>query len=346
MPQDDLEVKMDWTVDVVFDLRPEKPTVRVRKDHSPKWRNQPLPPQRHGRDSFGVQYFTFDRASIKQAMRFLIDNAYVTVGDNIFRQVRGIPMGTNPAVFLANYYLFAYEYCFFRDALVVLNSSPSAVERGMVYAALEPFRFVVRFVDDLILISVTGPSTVERLLYVSQHFAGIHGIYPDCLVLVSSTVEGGRVLRALDVEVLPANTVCGPLVTRLYDKRRQPCFADAMNIRRFPPIESMLALSCKLNVFDSQFVRFSRLITEVNNFVAEVVLLLALMIMEGYPEGPLLGRCKTRVRTTSVLFGAARGMGQDTHGVQAWQQIGRPYSGMWPKIRDRIRIALLPPQQN
>ena len=101
---------------------------------------------------------------------------------------------------------------------------PTVAERDVVYKALEPFRFVARFVDDLIAIALTGPDSIERLLSVSQMYAGpwIHGIYPDFLVLKSAIVEGGRVLRALDIEVLPAFTVCGPLFTRLYDKRRQP----------------------------------------------------------------------------------------------------------------------------
>ena len=41
-------------------------------------------------------------------MRWLIDNIYVTVGDKCFRQVIGIPMGSDCAPFLANLFLYSY----------------------------------------------------------------------------------------------------------------------------------------------------------------------------------------------------------------------------------------------
>ena len=43
-------------------------------------------------------------------MNWLIDNIYVTFGDQCFRQVIGIPMGTDCAPFLANLFLYSYEY--------------------------------------------------------------------------------------------------------------------------------------------------------------------------------------------------------------------------------------------
>jgi hypothetical protein len=43
-------------------------------------------------------------------INYLIDNIYVTVGDNIFRQKIGIPMGTDCAPYLANLYLYALEF--------------------------------------------------------------------------------------------------------------------------------------------------------------------------------------------------------------------------------------------
>ena len=43
---------------------------------------------------------------------WLIDNTYVTVGDKIFRQCIGIPMSTDCAPYLANLFLFAYEFDF------------------------------------------------------------------------------------------------------------------------------------------------------------------------------------------------------------------------------------------
>lgn len=43
-------------------------------------------------------------------INWLIDNTYVTIGDKVFRQVIGIPMGTDCAPFLANLFLFSFEF--------------------------------------------------------------------------------------------------------------------------------------------------------------------------------------------------------------------------------------------
>ena len=46
---------------------------------------------------------------VKQ-IKFLVENIYIQVGDKIFRQTIGIPMGTDCAPLLANLFLFYYEY--------------------------------------------------------------------------------------------------------------------------------------------------------------------------------------------------------------------------------------------
>ena len=48
---------------------------------------------------------------------WLIDNTYVTIGNVVFQQVIGIPMGTDCAPYLANLFLFAYEFEFLNFTL-------------------------------------------------------------------------------------------------------------------------------------------------------------------------------------------------------------------------------------
>ena len=45
-----------------------------------------------------------------RVMNWLIDNIFVKFGDKVFRQVIGIPMGTDCAPFLANLFLYSQEY--------------------------------------------------------------------------------------------------------------------------------------------------------------------------------------------------------------------------------------------
>ena len=53
---------------------------------------------------------------------FLLGNLFITVDDSLFKQTIGIPMGTNCAVFLANFYL-TYEFDFMKR-LVCVNTYP------------------------------------------------------------------------------------------------------------------------------------------------------------------------------------------------------------------------------
>ena len=51
-----------------------------------------------------------DSKKIVRLLNWLIGNIFVTFGDKLFRQKIGIPMGTVCAPFLANLFLYSYEY--------------------------------------------------------------------------------------------------------------------------------------------------------------------------------------------------------------------------------------------
>ncbi|CAI8018543.1 hypothetical protein GBAR_LOCUS11249, partial [Geodia barretti] len=54
------------------------------------------------------------KAQLLDMVYYLIDNIYVSVGNRVFRQCIGIPMGTDCAPLLANLYLFHFEYVYMR----------------------------------------------------------------------------------------------------------------------------------------------------------------------------------------------------------------------------------------
>ena len=51
----------------------------------------------------------YSKNDIKEVMDYIIDNAYFQVNNKIFRQIIGIPMGSDPAPFIANLFLYLYE---------------------------------------------------------------------------------------------------------------------------------------------------------------------------------------------------------------------------------------------
>ena len=58
-------------------------------------------------------------------IRFLINNIYIKVGNRVFKQTIGIPMGTNCAPFLANLFLF-----FMSISTLKINLKPILEELG------------------------------------------------------------------------------------------------------------------------------------------------------------------------------------------------------------------------
>ena len=51
-----------------------------------------------------------DKSKLINWMEYLIDNVYIKVGNKVYHQTVGIPMGTDCAPQLANLFLFHYEY--------------------------------------------------------------------------------------------------------------------------------------------------------------------------------------------------------------------------------------------
>ena len=70
---------------------------------------------------------------------FLVDNIYFRFSGQLFRQMVGIPMGTNCAPLLANLFLYSYENEFL-DKLIKEGKRKPAREFNLSY----------RYIDDLI----------------------------------------------------------------------------------------------------------------------------------------------------------------------------------------------------
>lgn len=47
-------------------------------------------------------------------IEYLVTNSYVVHEEQVYWQKRGIPMGTNAGVYLANYFLFTLELAYVR----------------------------------------------------------------------------------------------------------------------------------------------------------------------------------------------------------------------------------------
>ena len=84
---------------------------------------------KHGKNSY-------TRAQIKLLTTHLIKETYFQIGNLLFKQCIGIPMGIDPAPFWANLHLYAYECAFMTNLM--------KTDKGRAMK----FRYATRFIDD------------------------------------------------------------------------------------------------------------------------------------------------------------------------------------------------------
>ena len=73
------------------------------------------------------------------ALHYLLDNIFIRFGSKLYRQIVGIPMGTNCAPLVADLFLFCYE----RDFMLSLSDTNQA-------DIIEAFNSTSRYLDDLL----------------------------------------------------------------------------------------------------------------------------------------------------------------------------------------------------
>ena len=68
------------------------------------------------------QYTLWSYQNVCDALSYLLDNIYIRFGTKLYRQIVGIPMGTNCALLVADLFLYCYE----RDFMDSLNHDNQA----------------------------------------------------------------------------------------------------------------------------------------------------------------------------------------------------------------------------
>ena len=127
IPHDDLVNKIFDLIHKTFELK-EKDFVNVSSNlNNISWSKCKNP----------RYVYSYNREDVKNLLRYLIDNIFVKFRGRIYKQNIGVPMGCDCAPFLANLYLFCYEYQYIKD-LVNANHWSAAY-----------FKYCRRFIEDL-----------------------------------------------------------------------------------------------------------------------------------------------------------------------------------------------------
>ena len=154
------------------------------------------------------------------ALHYLLDNIFIRFGSKLYRQIVGIPTGTNCAPLVADLFLFCYE----RDSMLSLSDNNQA-------DIIEAFNSTSRYLDDLL--NIDNP-------YFEQM---VGQIYPTELQLNKANSSDTEALF-LDLNLSITN---GIVSSKIYDKRDDFNFEIVL-------MEMFLALLPMVYIFLSLFV--------------------------------------------------------------------------------------------
>ena len=180
-----------------------------------------------------VNWTCFD---ILSALDFLLDNIFIRFGNSVYRQVIGIPMGTNCAPLIADLFLYCYESEFMKN----LSKDPTKQH------LIQTFNNTFRYLDDILAIN-----NDDFNLYIND-------IYPKELTLNQAN-KSNKHCPFLDLDL----HICdNKLNTKIYDKRDDFSFP----IVNYPFLDGDVPWAPSYGVYISQLVRFARVCNNVSDF--------------------------------------------------------------------------------
>jgi hypothetical protein len=217
----------------------------------------------------------FSLPEVKQLIRNIVLNTYVSNGDTVRRQIQGIPMGTNSAVDIANLYLYSYEAPFID---IVAHES---VQRA------REFNLTFRLLDDCL-----SADNAMTIMFTTPYEEG--GIYPRQLTCNLTSDNTDHV------------TFCGLFIESdnnsfrisVYDKKKDFPF----EVKSYPHTDSNIPNSIAYSAFVGQLHRFYRVSSTSSLFLRDAVELACYLIMNNGCKQELLIRkfysfCRKVVRS-------------------------------------------------
>ena len=198
---------------------------------------------------------------------YIIDNSIFAVADTSFKQVIGIPMGTDPAPFMANLYMFYYEFKWITE----LMDSDYGVAKCL-------YGHTRRFIDDLVTLNNKG------------HLgANWENIYPSGLILNKEN-KLDNAASFLDLDITVENN---QYRTKTYDKRD----AFDFDIVSYPDIMGNIPDRPAYGVCIGQILRIAKNSSHLEDFIARVQSLMIKLKCKGYDADRLdttLRKCLRR----------------------------------------------------
>jgi len=213
----------------------------------------------------------FDCSGMKEAVAYLLSNCFFTIGNTLFRQIIGIPMGSDPAPFFANLFLYFYESKWLKEL--------KRVDLGKA----RKFGNTFRFIDDLAAINDGG-------VFKSS----FRDIYPPELELKQENI-GSVSATSLDLDLSITDRKFN---IKLFDKRDSFPFA----IVRMPFILSNMPSIIFYSSIGAEILRISRASNTTDHFISTSKVLLNRMTSQGAKQQRIVRVLKKIYGRHSIHF--------------------------------------------
>jgi hypothetical protein len=178
-------------------------------------------------------HFILTQQKLNLWIHILINNTYITTDHkNLYKQVIGIPMGTNCAVHLANFFLFTYEFKYLEKQIKHKN-----------WTRLHELRLTRRYLDDIL--TLNNPN-FELYKY---------DIYPQHMLELNQE-DKDFPLHCLDLNIYyRKEDDC--YATETHDKRDDPKFAK-LPFTKYASSHSFIHDKIPYNIITTELHRLYR----------------------------------------------------------------------------------------
>jgi hypothetical protein len=204
----------------------------------------------------------YSEEQVISMLEFLIDNIFVSFGETLLQQVVGIPMGTNCAPLLANFFVYSYESEFLQKLV-----------RDKKIHEARAFNFTYRYINDVLS---NNNSRFAEFLPL---------IYPPELE-IKETTDIASSASILDSYLEFDDS--GQLSTKIYDKQDDFNF----KILNFPNMCSNIPASPAYGVYISQLIRYARPRSNYSDFLKRHLYLRNRLLDQGYKKIRLIRSLK------------------------------------------------------
>jgi hypothetical protein len=201
-----------------------------------------------------------------EMVSFLIMNTYLCNGNQVYQQVVGIPMGTNPGPDIANLYLYAKESAYMDSKYC--NLAENVENRIELVEEGQSFHMTFRYIDDTF--SIDNPLWDQVTRIGSED----GGIYPKGLVYMDTSVSNME-SHFLGLHLKISDR--GKISSNIYDKRKDFAFP----VQRYPDMQSFIPKSVVYGVCIGLWDRAYKICSSPMTFLYHAIDIANTMISKG-----------------------------------------------------------------